>query len=75
MAICKVSYVVRGSEHPGGIVNLTTIPIIGERIQVGDLTLVIQEVVELMPPRGEFHYFHVTCFIQSSSSTKQASEK
>ncbi len=63
MAIYKVSYVVKGSEHPGGIVNLASKPTEGELLQIGELLLDVIEVIELMPPRGDFHYIHTTCQI------------
>ncbi|MBN1666391.1 MAG: hypothetical protein JW862_04865 [Anaerolineales bacterium] len=68
MTTCKVSYVVKGSEHPGGIINLERPPEVGEHIQVGDLTLEVQEVVELMPPRREFQYLHATCVLVNNKS-------
>ena len=61
MAVYKVSYVVTGSDHPGGIINLERKPQEGEKLQIGDTILEILESVELMPPRGDFYYFHVTC--------------
>jgi hypothetical protein len=61
MATYKVSYVVKGSDHPGGIVNKDSPPEIGEKFEVGDVLLEVLEVVELMPPRGEFYYLHATC--------------
>lgn len=61
MAIYKVSYVVKGSNHPGGIINKDKPPKIGEKFRVGDVLFEILEVVELMPPRGDFYYLHATC--------------
>lgn len=61
MAVYKVSYVVKGSNHPGGIVNKDKPPEIGEQFRVGDILLEVLEVVELMPPRGDFYYLHATC--------------
>ena len=61
MAIWKVSYVVRGSDQPGGIVNLDHVPEIGERLEIGNKQFEILEVLELIPPRGALHYVHVTC--------------
>lgn len=63
MAIYKVSYVVTGSDHPGGIINLDKRPVEGQRLQIGDTVLEVMESVELMPPRGDFYYIHVTCRI------------
>ena len=67
MDVYKVSYVVKGSDHPGGIINLLNKPVVGECLQVGDIKLKILEVIELMPPRGEFHYIHTTCQIASEN--------
>jgi len=61
MAVWKVSYVVKGSDQAGGIVNLDQIPVTGEILRVGELQLEILEVLELIPPKGNFHYLHVTC--------------
>jgi len=61
MATYKISYVVKGADHPGGIVNKDTAPEIGETFSVGEIELRILEVVELIPPRGEFYYLHATC--------------
>ncbi len=63
MAVYKVSYVVKGSEHPGGIVNLDYQPQVGEKFEFGDIFLEVLEIVELMPPRGDFYYIHATCKI------------
>ena len=61
MAVYKVSYVIKDSDHPGGIINLEEQPRVGESIQLGDLQLEIIEIFELMPPRGAFNYLHATC--------------
>lgn len=61
MAVYKVSYVVKNSDHPGGIINLEEQPKIGQHIHLGEHQLQIVEIHELMPPRGAFNYFHVTC--------------
>lgn len=63
MAIWKVSYVVKGSDQPGGIVNLDHAPEVGERLEIGGKKFEILEAMELIPPRGAFHYVHVTCQI------------
>ena len=59
--IYKVSYVVVGGDHPGAIANVETPPQVGDRVQLGKLELEIIEVLELMPPRGEFSFLHATC--------------
>lgn len=61
MAVYKVSYVVKNSDHPGGIINLDTPPKVGDMIRFGEILLRVLEVVELMPPRGDFNYLHATC--------------
>ncbi len=66
MATYKVSYVVTGDDHPGGIVNLDYQPNAGDIIEVGTFGLEVVEIFELIPPRGEFFYLHATCKIISS---------
>ena len=61
MPVYKVSFVVAGSNHPGAIVNMSRPPAVGERIQLGDHQFQVVEVLNLLPPRGDFHYVHVTC--------------
>jgi hypothetical protein len=59
--IYKVSYVVVDKKHPGEIINMDTPPHVGDRVQLGDEMFEIVEVVDLIPPRGEFAYLHATC--------------
>lgn len=61
MAVWKVSYVVTSSDQPGGIINLNHDPVVGEILTIGEIRLEIIEVFELIPPKGDFHYVHVTC--------------
>jgi len=61
MAIYKVSYVVIGRAHPGTIINLDHRPGTGERVTLGDEDFIVVEVIDLMPPRGDFHFIHATC--------------
>ena len=61
MAIYKVSYVIVGIDHPGMILNQEEMPKKGETVTLGDKKFEVIEVLELVPPRGEFHYIHVTC--------------
>ena len=61
MSTYKVSYVVKGSDHPGGIINLEYCPQIGDKIRFGSILLEVLEVEELMPPRIGFFYLHTTC--------------
>ncbi len=59
--IYKVSYVVAGGQSPGAIVNATERPQVGDRMKLGELDVEVVEVLELMPPRGGFHFLHATC--------------
>jgi len=59
--IYKVSYVVVGKSHLGAIVNLDTPPRVGDQVQLGDETCEVTEVLDLIPPREDFAYLHVTC--------------
>ena len=61
MATYKVSLVIPGAEHSGAIVNLPERPQVGQHITVGDLEVEVLEVIELIPPRGDFHFVHATC--------------
>jgi len=61
MAIYKVSIVVIGSSHPGAIVNLSEEPKVGNKIKLGTEEFLIQEILELMPPKGDFYFLHLTC--------------
>ncbi len=61
MTVYKVSYVVKGIDHPGAILNLKDQPEVGKRIRLGEDTFVITEVLELMPARGDFQFLHATC--------------
>jgi hypothetical protein len=61
MAIYKVSVVVTKENHPGAILNLKEEPSVGNAIKLGNEEFIIMEVLELMPPRGDFHFLHVTC--------------
>ena len=59
--IYKVSYVVVGKPHLGVIVNLDAPPRVGDRVQLGDEMCEVSEVIDLIPPREDFAYLHVTC--------------
>lgn len=59
--IYKVSFVVQGGAHPGGIQNLDKRPEIGDRLELGNNRFEIVEVLEIIPPRGDFAYLHATC--------------
>jgi hypothetical protein len=59
--IYKVSYVVVGGKHPGTIANVDEPPKVGDRVTLGKYEFEIVEVLELMPPRGDFAFLHATC--------------
>jgi len=59
--IYKVSYVILGKPHLGAIVNLDSPPRVGDRVELGSEQCEIVEVVDLIPPRGDFAFLHVTC--------------
>jgi hypothetical protein len=59
--IYKVSFVVKGGEHPGAIQNMEERPKKGDRVKLGNKLFEIVEVLEVMPSRGEFGYLHATC--------------
>ena len=59
--IYKVSFVVQGGAHPGGIQNLEERPEIGDILSMGSQDFEIVEVMEIIPPRGDFAYLHATC--------------
>ncbi len=58
--IYKVSYVVLGG-LPGIIRNQPQPPKIGEQIKIGDHLCKVVEIVELLPPQGDYAYLHATC--------------
>ena len=59
--IYKVSLVVPGRRDLSTLQNMEQQPKPGDQIQVGTQTIEIVEVIELMPPRGDFAYMHATC--------------
>ena len=59
--IYKVSFVVQGGTHPGGIQNLEERPEVGDTLSLGGGEFEIIEVLEIIPPRGNFAYLHATC--------------
>lgn len=61
MVTYKVSYVVVNAEHSGMILNQDCQPQKGERLDFNGTEFEVLEVIELVPPRGDFRYIHVTC--------------
>jgi hypothetical protein len=64
MPIYKVSYVIADGDHPGAILNQDSLPQKGATVKLGERTFEVVEVLELTPPRGDFHYIHVTLHTQ-----------
>jgi hypothetical protein len=61
VTIYKLSIVVPGRRDIGGIQNLDKEPKPGDIVVLGKEAYKIIDIVELMPPRGNFIYLHVTC--------------
>lgn len=61
MAIYKVSYVTVDHNNPGSIMNQDRMPQKGDHIWLRNDEFEVIEVLELVPPRGEFHYIHASC--------------
>jgi hypothetical protein len=59
--IYKVSYVVMDGKHAGAILSTDDEPIPGEQVTFDGRIFEIVEVIELMPPIGDFCFMHVTC--------------
>ena len=59
--VYKVSYIVLGGRHPGTIRNETEYPQVSDVVKIGKHSFEVIEVLELVPPRHDFAYLHVTC--------------
>ncbi len=70
--VCKLSIVIPGSDHPGAILNTSAIPQIGDRLRLAAVTVEVLEVVELLPPRGDYHFVHATCKIVAAADGQPA---
>ncbi len=57
----KVSYVVLGGEYTGAIMNVDKRPDMGDEVSFDDNVFEVVEVMELMPPVGNFAFLHATC--------------
>ncbi len=57
----KVSYVVKDGKHPGAIVNVNHKLEVGEEVTFNGFVFEVTEVMELMPPVGDFGFLHATC--------------
>jgi hypothetical protein len=58
---CKVSYVIKGQPGSGLIRNEDHLPQPGEVVKLGDREFTVTEVIELIPARGDWGYYHATC--------------
>ncbi|MFN8450463.1 MAG: hypothetical protein U0521_18230 [Anaerolineae bacterium] len=58
--IYKVSYVILGGKHKGGIRNQVERPKVGDHVRLGRMTYEVIEVMEIMPPRDDFQFLHAT---------------
>ncbi len=58
--IYKVSYVILGGKHLGGIKNQAERPKVGDHVRFGRITYEVTEVKEIMPPRDDFQFLHAT---------------
>ena len=61
MTVYKLSIVVPGRRDIGGILNLEKEPKAGDLVLLGQEEYKIADLVELMPPRGNFVYLHAVC--------------
>ena len=61
--VYKLSIVIPGSAHAGAIIDTSEMPNVGDRLRVGETTVEVLEVMELLPPRGDFRFVHATCKI------------
>ncbi len=59
--IYKVSYVVMDGRHPGAILSTEVEPKVGDEVAFDGRLFAVREVIELVPPLGDFCFLHVTC--------------
>jgi hypothetical protein len=57
----KISFVVVGGRYPGAIVTVDQRPEIGQEVRFNGNVFTVTEVMELMPPVGNFGFLHATC--------------
>lgn len=63
--VYKVSYVVEGGTHPGGIINTDVEPKVGDVVNFDGRNFEITEIDELMPASDDFGFLHATCRVVS----------
>jgi hypothetical protein len=66
--VCKLSIVIPGSPHAGAIIDLPAVPNVGDHLTLGDSVVEVLEVMDLLPPRGDFWFFHATCKLVDESA-------
>ena len=59
--IYRTRFVIPGPRDIGGIQDTDRQPQPSDRVKVGEQLLEIVEIVDLMPPRGDFADLHATC--------------
>lgn len=69
--VYKVSIVIPSGEHAGTILNLKAMPKVGDQIQLGEMQVEVVEVMDLVPPRGDFHFMHATCRVVTEGQKAQ----
>ncbi|MEP7291338.1 MAG: hypothetical protein ABI835_06120 [Chloroflexota bacterium] len=67
--IYKVSYVVVGDKHKGGIKNQMERPKVGDKVRFGHENYEVTEVKEIMPPRDDFQFLHATARLIEKKQT------
>jgi hypothetical protein len=67
--IYKVSYVILGGKHKGGIKNQTERPKVGDHVRFGRGMYEVIEVAEIMPPRDDFQFLHATAKLVEKKPT------
>ena len=72
--IYKVSFVVVGDTHAGGIQNLDHRPQVGEELVVGNVRVEVTEVTELLPPYGDYSYLHATCRLIDDTDVEKGTD-
>jgi hypothetical protein len=72
--IYKVSYVIVGDQHKGGIKNQSERPKVGDKVRFGHETFEITEVKEIMPPRDDFQFLHATAKLVERKKTAKLPE-
>jgi hypothetical protein len=68
--IYKVSYVIVGGQHQGGIKNQVERPKVGDRVRFGRRIFEVVEVTEIMPPRDDFQFLHATAKLVDKKPTE-----